>query len=35
VFGDLAAEPRWVDALAAALRSLRERGVAASLEALA
>ena len=35
VFGDLACEPRWVDALAGGLRSLRERGVAASLEAFA
>ena len=31
VFGDLAGEPRFVEALAAALRSLRERGVAATL----
>ena len=35
VFGDLAREPRWVAALAGGLRSLRERGVAASLEAFA
>ena len=31
VFGDLAGEPRFVDALAIALQSLRERGVAATL----
>ncbi|HET9977129.1 MAG TPA: mannitol dehydrogenase family protein, partial [Burkholderiaceae bacterium] len=32
VFGDLGAQPAWVDALAHALGSLRERGVVASLE---
>jgi len=32
VFGDLGAQPVWVDALATALGSLRERGVVASLE---
>ena len=34
VFGDLAGEPRLVEALAPALHSLRERGVAATLAAL-
>ncbi len=33
VFGDLAGEPRLVDALAAALDSLRDRGVVATLDA--
>ncbi|MDH5330650.1 MAG: mannitol dehydrogenase family protein, partial [Aquincola sp.] len=32
VFGDLAGDARWIDALAAGLASLRERGVVASLE---
>jgi fructuronate reductase len=35
VFGDLVAEPRLVEALAPALQSLRERGVAATLAAAA
>jgi fructuronate reductase len=32
VFGELGAQPAWIDALALALGSLRERGVVASLE---
>jgi fructuronate reductase len=35
VFGDLAGEPRLIDALAPALQSLRQRGVAATLAAAA